>query len=271
MGRLGVRVIGIDEKPGLAGISDPRIAECAIGTFSKEIALRLDTSVRIDRDGELFRLRMADESPTVERVLAALGRKPELAALALDAAGVSWNEDGDAPIDAVTLRLADTTIFVAGDASANRPLLHEAVDEGVIAARGALARLSGMQADLPPRRTPLDIVFTDPDVVKIGMHFDALSPDAVTIGTADGTGNGRSAITDTQANLVRVYADRKDGTLLGAAAISAAGEHLGHPLALAISHGLSASGMLAMPFYHPTFEELVQGALRDIVEQQGAR
>jgi dihydrolipoamide dehydrogenase len=49
------------------------------------------------------------------------------------------------------------------------------------------------------------------------------------------------------------------------------GEHLGHLFALAIQQGLTAADVLRMPFYHPTIEERVQDALREIAnntEQQ---
>lgn len=276
MARLGVRVIAVNDRKWPAGIVDPRIAACAIKTFSAEMDLHLGVEGKVHRAGDGFRLHVDGHEHAVERVLAALGRKPNLAQLRVEAAGVAWDADGDerAPIDETTLRLGDRPIFVAGDASPERPLLHEAIDEGVIAARGAVAALSSSKAAKPrittTRRTPLDIVFTDPDVVKVGRSFDDLDHERTIVGTAAGDHNGRSAICDAQDNLVRLYADRRDGRLIGAAAVSVGGEHLAHLLALAIDRGLTAAEMLAAPFYHPTFEELVQSALEDVVRQQHA-
>lgn len=269
LARLGVDVFAVNEKRWPAGIVDPRIADCAIRTFSKEMTMRLDAKATVERAGEAFRMTVGGETRTVAAVLAALGRRPNLDALDLAAAGVAWDDDAKPPIDAQSLRLADTAMFVAGDASPERPLLHEAVDEGVIAARGALARLVGTAPVLPPRRTSLDIVFTDPDVIRVGATFDELDLDATWIGEADGSHNGRSTICDAADNLVRVYADRRDGRLLGASAITLRGEHLAHLLAVAIDRGLTAREMLGMAFYHPTFEELVQGALKEVVGKQG--
>lgn len=265
MARLGVRVVAVNDKPSLAGIVDPRIAECAVRTFSPEMELHLGVEAEVHRRGDGFLLRIGEHDHAVDRVLAALGRKPDLARLDVAAAGVAWDADSDrkAPIDEITLQLGDRPIFVAGDASAERPLLHEAIDGGVIAARGAARHGAGT----PARRTPLDIVFTDPDVVRVGLSFDGIDQDRSLIGTAAGDHNGRSAICDAQDNLVRIYAERRSGRLIGAAAISVGGEHLAHLLALAVSRGLTAPEMLAAPFYHPTFEELVQSALKDIVRQ----
>lgn len=266
MARLGVRVVGVNTKPWPAGISDPRIGECAVRTFGREMTMRLGVEARVDRGDDGFRLRIGDESLVVDGLLAALGRKPNLASLDLAAAGVTW--DDDAPVDGVTLRLAEARIFVAGDASAERPLLHEATDGGIIAARGALALLPGAPpADVPPRKTPLDIVFTDPDVIRVGADFADLDPERIVCGVGEGSSNGRSAITESPDNRVCVYADRTDGRLLGASAISVAGEHFAHLLALAVDRRMTAEALLCAPFYHPTFEELVQNALKDLCDQ----
>ena len=272
LARLGVRVIAVDGKPHPAGIADPRIGRCAIRTFSREMTMHVEADAKVERHGPGLRMRVGTRTHVVERVLAAVGRKPDLKALDLAAAGIAWSDEEPPPIDTVTLRLANSSIFVAGDASPKRPLLHEAIDEGVIAARGAMRaiRAKGPKR-IDPRRTPLDIVFTDPDIVQVGRAFDELDPDRICIGTAAGDHNGRSAIDGSQDNLVRLYANRRDGRLLGAAAITVGGEHLAHLIALAIDRGLTASDMLAMPFYHPTFEELVQAALKDIEEQREAR
>ena len=268
LARLGARVVAVDEKRWPGGIADPHIGDRAVRSFGKEMTLRLGAKADIARQGDAFRMRIGDETQVVDGLLAALGRRPNLEALDLAAAGVTWPHDDAAPVDGVTLRLAGTAIFVAGDASAQRPLLHEAIDEGVIAARGALAMgFDVAPADLPPRKTPLDIVFTDPDVIRVGAAFDTLDPAHLLIGTGEGSSNGRSILCESPDNLVRIYADRSGGRLLGASAISLAGENLAHLLALAIDRGLTADELLRSPFYHPTFEELVQNALNDLCAQ----
>jgi dihydrolipoamide dehydrogenase len=158
-------------------------------------------------------------------------------------------------------------VFFAGDVHPDRPLLHEAAAEGVIAARGAIALVTGAPAVLPARATPLSIVFSDPDVCAVGTPFDRLEHDQVVIGTAQGSANGRSRIMGTPENLIRVYAQRGSGRLLGAALLTARGEHIAHLLAWAIQRRETVAGLLELPFYHPTIEELLQSALKDAATQ----
>jgi dihydrolipoamide dehydrogenase len=49
--------------------------------------------------------------------------------------------------------------------------------------------------------------------------------------------------------------------------VATGGEHLAHLLAWAIQRGETAHDLLALPFYHPVVEEMLQTALRDIAAQ----
>jgi len=60
--------------------------------------------------------------------------------------------------------------------------------------------------------------------------------------------------------LIRVYADKKTGKVLGAAMVSVKGENLGHLLCWSIE----VKDLLRMPFYHPVIEEALQAALYDL-------
>ncbi len=76
--------------------------------------------------------------------------------------------------------------------------------------------------------------------------------------------NGRATADGATQGLVRLYADR-DGTLLGASIVAPEGEHLGHLVAVAIERGMSVADFADQPWYHPTVEELLQSAARDLL------
>ena len=64
--------------------------------------------------------------------------------------------------------------------------------------------------------------------------------------------------------LIRVYANKSDGKILGASMISVKGENLGHLLCWSIEMDLTVFDLLRMPFYHPVIEEALQAALYDL-------
>ncbi len=267
LARLGVRVVAGDLKATLAGIADPEVDARAIQRFGSELTMWLGRPVEALADGESIVLRSGNEAENVDMVLAALGRRPNLEALDLVQAGIPSDAHGRPALDPYTLRAGTSCVFLAGDVAADRPLLHEAADEGLIAARGALQMLDGNAGMPPARHVPLSIVFSDPDIASVGESFDRLDMTRTVIGTAQGSGNGRSRILGAEGNLVRVYADRVDGTLRGASLIAIHGEHLAHLLAWAIQRGETVNGLLAVPYYHPSIEEMLQSALKDAARQ----
>ena len=217
----------------------------------------------LERTETGVRLRAGEREAEVDLLLAALGRRPNTDGLNLQAAGFPLDARGNPRFDPATMQIGDLPVFIAGDANADRPLMHEAADEGAIAGYNAAQ-------DMPKRfarKVALGIAFSNPDIASVGTRFDALPAEGVIVGTASGDKNGRARILGATDSLLRVYADARNGRLLGAAMVVTGGEHLAHLLAWAIQRGETASDLLQLPFYHPVIEEMLQSALHDIVSQ----
>ena len=161
------------------------------------------------------------------------------------------------------MQIADLPVFIAGDSSNYAPFMHEAADEGHIA---------GINATTPEparyvRRTPLAIVFSDPNIAMVGRRSSNGAEGETIVGEADFGRQGRAMAAGTNLGIVRIYGDRESGLLLGAEMCAPEGEHLAHLLALAIQRTLSVHDLLGMPFYHPVLEEGLRTALRDLARQ----
>ena len=268
LARLGVDVVAGDLKPLPAGISDPDIGARVTERMGREFTLWLGESMQAERVADHVRVRSGDADREVDYLLAALGRRPNVADLDLECAGVPMDEDGQPVLNERTLRAGESRVFLAGDVSALRPLMHEAVDEGRLAAQAAAQWLDGRVLSLQTRRTPVSIVFTDPDIASVGKSYADLDLAQTVIGTAEGTSNGRSRIMAATDNLVRLYADRATGKLVGASLMATRGEHLAHLLAWAIAREETAESLLELPFYHPSIEEMLQTALKVIARER---
>jgi dihydrolipoamide dehydrogenase len=264
--RLGVKVTGIDQLTTIGGLRDPEVNAQAIGIIGKEFPLWLGHAAEISEapDGRL-RVTAGDNSVVVDKVLASIGRRPNLSGLGLADIGVRMNARGVPDFDPHTMQIGDTALFIAGDVAGLRPILHEANLE---------ARMAGYNAthDTPvrfKRKVPFGITFCDPNIVAVGAALDALDPDDIEIGAMKFGPQGRALIMAKNKGLLRLYARKSDGRLLGAAMIAPKGEHLGHLLAWCIQQNLTVADLLRMPFYHPTIEEGVQGALYDLRRKLG--
>ena len=263
LSRLGVEVIGADVANAVAGIVDPAIGERAIARFGREITLWLGSEVLVSASGDEVLMHSGDRVARVDLLLASLGRRPNVDSLNLEAAGIAVDARGMPEFDPATMQVGDWPVFIAGDANGDRPLMHEAADEGAIAGyNAARAEITRFR-----RKVALGIAFSDPDVVSVGARIDQLDPQAILIGSAGGDSNGRAKILGSEESLLRLYADARDGRLLGAAMVATGGEHLAHLLAWAIQRGETAQSLLQLPFYHPVVEEMLQTALKEIAQK----
>lgn len=262
LSRLGVEVIGADVANTVAGIVDPVIGERAVGRFMREITIWLGREVSVSTSGDEVLMCSGERVARVDLLLAALGRRPNVDGLNLAAAGIEVDGRGLQKFDPATMQIGALPVFIAGDATGDRPLMHEAADEGAIAgynaARSDITRFR--------RKVPLGMAFSDPDVAAVGARLDQLDAQSIVIGSAGGDSNGRARILGGEDSLLRVYADARDGKLLGAAMVATGGEHIAHLLAWAIQRGETAQSLLQLPFYHPVVEELLQTALKEIAE-----
>ncbi len=265
LARLGVRVEVFDMGDRVAGLPD-RVSAELHRILSQEFPIHLGQGPEAEADGDGVRLSWDGGDARFDRLLVAAGRPPQLDGLDLEKAGLELDDTGMPAVDRETLQCGDAPIFLAGDANGIRPLLHEAADEGAVAGRNA-----ALYPDLrrAARGVSMAITFSRPSAAVIGDVPEKEDADTIT-GCADYANQGRARVMGQAHGICEIYAARSDGRLFGAALCLPGGEHLAHELAWAISGGLTASQMLDLPFYHPTLEEGLKPALRQICKQVSA-
>lgn len=268
--RLGVQTSIFGRSGQVSSMSDPELCRLAEEIFRQEMDIYPQPTIHemiAEENGVRIRFRSFDgreHDISYEYVLSAVGRKPAIAELELPAAGVTLNERGIPLFDAETMQCGANNIFIAGDASGFRPLLHEAAIEGDIAGENA--------ASFPTikrfhRKVSLGIVFTDPEMMTVGKMFAQLPPDSFVTGAMNFAKQSRAEMINKNKGLLHVYVDKKTGELLGAEMIGPHAEHVAHLLAWSIEQKLTVSRLLEMPYYHPTIEEGIRGALQDAAKK----
>jgi dihydrolipoamide dehydrogenase len=268
--RLGVRVAVFGRSDKLAQLSDPVVKDAGARIIGSELDLRQCAEVlEVGRDNNrvVLRSRSADGAERTEQyscVLSATGRTSNVERLDLQHTGLVLDTRGLPLYDRDTMQCGDTGIFLAGDASGERLLLHEAADQGRIAGDNA-----GRYPDVRPglRHIPFAIAFTDPEIATVGEPYHSLQAGRFAVGEVSFEDQGRSRVMLQNRGLLRVYGELGSGRFLGAEMIGPRAEHLAHLLAWACQSCMTVAQMLEMPFYHPTIEEGVRTALRDLREK----
>nr|WP_321445966.1 dihydrolipoyl dehydrogenase [uncultured Cohaesibacter sp.] len=257
--RLGVEVTLFELSDELSSGRIPEVKQALLSALREEMTVYLGVEAQPERQDDMVEMRWDDQSISVDYVLLATGRPPTLKGLNLEATGAKLDEKGMPNVNPLTFQIESLALFMAGDVTGTRPVLHEASTEGTIAGRNAAHF---------PHSTPSDpmvsfaITFSDPPVATIGE-----GPKAANItGRASYANQGRAKVEGKAHGLVDLHADAS-GRLTGADLCAPGGEHLAHLIAWMIEQKMTARAVLAMPFYHPTLEEGLKGALREICNQ----
>lgn len=259
MGRLGVLVTLFDKGTTLGKARCEAVHAALTDAVSRDLTLRLGCDTTAETVPEGIRIDWTGDDPgraVFSHVLVAVGRPPDLDGLNLGAAGLELDDHGTPVFDRHTMQCGDASVFMAGDADADAPLLHEASTEGAIAGLNAAAFPAVVRHQ---RSTPFTLTFTDPPVASVGA-----APEKGTIcGRSSYRNQGRARTEARDEGVLTLYADA-DGRLTGADLCCPGAEHLSHLLAWAIQSRATATQILEMPFYHPTLEEGMKTALREI-------
>lgn len=266
LARMGKGVTMVEMTGSAAGISDPAVEKVFLAALAQAVELRLRTKAfleKVDERGVAVTLEDENGRKAAGRfdlAIVASGRKPNFERLRLERSGLALDRRGVPEFDRKTLRCREDDVFLAGDCSGIRPLYHEAADQGKLAGKNATA--SGRLQTLP-RRVPLVITFTRPAVCSVGTKFTDL-PEGTAVGEAGVAGSSRGVADRVGDGVIRIYGSRPDGRIIGSEIAAPAGEHLAHLLAVLIQTGMTPGEALQLPFYHPTYEEVLQDALEDL-------
>jgi len=273
LSRLGVRVKVFGRSGSIAGLKDPEIVNYANDVFNQEFYFDANAKINsLVKNGDKVEIDYLDKNgdQAVERfsyLLVATGRRPNVAKLALENTSLELDKRGVPLFDTHTLQTSLGHIFIAGDATSEIPLLHEAADEGRIAGTNA-GRFPTIRAEM--RREPLAIVFTEPQIANVGANLDELEknwPNCFAVGQVSFEDQGRSRVMGRNKGILKVYGEHGSGLFLGAEMFGPSAEHIAHLLAWSAQQRMTVSQMLEMPFYHPVIEEGVRTALRNLNAQ----
>lgn len=268
--RLGAEVTFLDRSSHIGPLTDPELQRYVRSELQRTMNLELDAEV-LSAEPASAGIRLTwknaqgeERRAEFEHVLVAAGRRPNIAELDLDKTGLELDERGMPPWDRQTAQCGDAPIFFAGDVNAQAPLLHEAIDEGRIAGENA-ARYPDVERHV--RRTPLAIVFSEPQMAIAGQSYASLDRARTEIADVSYENQGRARILGRNVGLVRLYATRDDCIFRGAELFGPNVEHLAHLLSWSVQQRMTVQRLLRMPFYHPVLEEGLRTGLRRLARQ----
>ncbi len=261
LSRLGVEVIGIDQLDVVAQLQDPVVNKSIIDILGKEFPLWLGTAAQLEKAENGIRVTCGEKEVVVEKVFASLGRKPNLEQLGLEQLPIAIDDRGVPIYDPLTMQVGNLPIFIAGDVNSDLAILHEAGHEGRVAGYNATRK----EVTAFKRKTKFGITFCDPNIATVGAQPGELNEADIVTGEMQFGPVGRALIIGKNRGVLRIYVQRSNGKLLGAAMACVKGENLAHLLAWSVQQNLTVFDLLKMPFYHPVIEEALQAVLYSVL------
>jgi pyruvate/2-oxoglutarate dehydrogenase complex dihydrolipoamide dehydrogenase (E3) component len=273
LNRIGTRVCLIQRSPSLLRDHSKEAAQVVAEALADEgIEICAGTEIqRIGAAGKRVNVSFKQGDQTLRRsadhIFNALGREPATSRLCLEAVGIKTAPNGRIAVN----RWQQTSIpniYAAGDCCGPHEIVHVAIQQAELAARH-MARVKGLK---PIHESMLlSVVFTDPQLASIGWSEKDLVEKKVKYHVASYPFNehGRSILMNANYGYVKVFADRREGRILGAEIVGKDAGELIHCFTAPLAMRATVFDMLRAPWYHPTLSEIVTYPLEEIAEKLG--
>ena len=275
---LGSKVTVVELGPQLIPGCDADLVKPLAKRMEKRFeAIRLNTGVtamEARQDGIHVTLeagegtQMSLSTERFDRVLVAIGRRPNGRAIAAEAAGVAVDARGFIPVDK-QMRSNVPHIFAIGDIVGQPMLAHKAVHEGKIAAEVIAGHKVEFQAMVIP-----SVAYTDPEVAWVGMTETEARARGLEIekGAFPWAASGRALSIARTEGMTKLILDKDTRRVIGAGLVGVnAGELLAEAV-LAIEMGATAEDIGLTIHAHPTLSEtlcfaaeMAEGTITDLL------
>ena len=186
-----------------------------------------------------------------DRVLVAVGRRPNGPRIGAEAAGVTVNERGFIPVDQQQ-RTGVPHIFAIGDIVGDPMLAHKATHEGKVAAEAASGMKTCFEASVIP-----SVAYTDPEIAWVGLTEEQAKKQGIAYGKGvfPWAASGRSLALGRDEGKTKLLFDEKTDRILGAGAVGPNAGELIAEAGLAIEMGCDAADIGLTIHAHPTLSE----------------
>jgi pyruvate/2-oxoglutarate dehydrogenase complex dihydrolipoamide dehydrogenase (E3) component len=267
LARMGTRVIQASRSRILSKL-DPILGDEMEAVIAAEPNLELVspfTAKHITHTGDQVHFFVGTDQGerelTARHLVTATGRRANLAPLGLDAAGVE--HDRDQVSHDATMRTSNPRIFVAGDATGGRQLLHVANWEGRAAGHGAAESPGDHAVD---HRLDMAVIFTDPPVATIGMTESQARAAGLPVRVAVErlAETGRAITMDVGHGVWKLVAHAETGEILGSQILGPRADDIVHVISTAMYYHGTVHDLLEMPWYHPTITEVLLSLARTL-------
>ncbi len=260
--RLGTKVTVLEAMDSFLAVADKDVAKEGAKLLKKQgLDIKLNSMVSgteiVDGKVKVFYKDLkGDQEIIVDKLIVAVGRRPQTKGLVADDSGVKLDDRGFIEVD-IQCKTAAAGVYAIGDSVRGPMLAHKASEEGVMVADIIAGHHAQMNYDVIP-----SIIYTHPELAWVGKTEQELVAEGVKIkiGKFPFIASGRAMAANETDGFVKIIADEETDRILGVHMVGAIASELISQGAIAMEFCSTAEDLQLMCFAHPTVSEAVHEA-----------
>lgn len=261
--RLGAQVTVLEYLDRILPGMDEEIAKESLKIFKKQ-GLKFQLSAKVV--GVKINRKTVDvqveglEPIRCDKVLMAVGRRPNTSQLGLEEAGVQTDQRGFVTVDK-HFQTSAAGVFAIGDLIGGAMLAHKAEEEGIACVEQLYTGYGHVNYNAIP-----GVVYTDPEIASVGATEEGLKAAGIEYrkGSFPYAANGRARASGHTEGKVKILAHAKTDRVLGVHIVGANAGELIAECAAAIEFGASSEDIARTSHAHPTLSETIKEAAMSV-------
>ncbi|HEX3905543.1 MAG TPA: dihydrolipoyl dehydrogenase [Polyangia bacterium] len=262
--KLGAKVTVVEALPNILAGNDPEIVQLVARKLKKlgvEVVTGAKAKSWAEKNGRAeVTIDVGGKDQTIEadKVLVAVGRRPNSDGLGLEEIGVKIERGGFVTVDR-QLRTNVPGVYAIGDVAGQPMLAHKASHEAEVVAEV----IAGHKAEMDVRVIP-SVIFSDPEVASAGISAEEATKKGrtVKIGKFPFAALGRAIANADTDGFVKVVIDAESKEVLGIHVVGNGASDVIAEAALAIEMGALADDISLTIHAHPTLPEAIMEAAK---------
>ena len=267
--RLGSKVTVIEAMDDFLYMADEEIAKETFKDFKKQgldikLGCKLTSSKSLKNSVKVtYENNGTSESMEFEKLIVAVGRKPNTNGVFAEDSGINLDEKGFISVDH-NCQTSVKNIWAIGDVVRGPMLAHKGSEEGIMVAERIAGKHAEMNYDLVP-----SVIYTHPEIAWVGKNEEELKNDNIEykVGKFPFAASGRALAVDQSVGFVKLIADAKTDTILGVHVFGPSAAEIVQQALISMEFGASSEDLGLTIFSHPTVSEALHEAALSVSNQ----
>ena len=267
--RLGSKVTVIEAIDDFLFMADKEVAKETFKDFKKQgldirLGCKLTSSKSLKNSVKItYENNGSSENMEFEKLIVAVGRKPNTSDIFEEDCGISLDEKGFISVNQ-NCQTDVKNIWAIGDVVRGPMLAHKGSEEGVMVAERIAGKHAEMNYDLVP-----SVIYTHPEIDWVGKNEEELKNDNIEykVGKFPFAASGRALAVEQSVGFVKLLTDAKTDTIIGVHVFGPSAAEIVQQALISMEFGASSEDLGLTIFSHPTVSEALHEAALSVSNQ----